>query len=209
MKPIHVAGLIAVAVLLISVVSVYWPGGEDPDSPDPAVRVKVIAELSGKTDPESVKTLVRLSRDSKPYVAIAAVKAIGAAPKKSHKPLRKILDTPEYSPPVRAEAVAALGKCPKANVPVTVLTKVLASDADPQVRAGAARGLARRRDKLALKDLVDALEDPDPRVRLWSVTAISRTTALRFDYDASVSPDRQRKEIDTIKQTLRLRTSYK
>ena len=58
-------------------------------------------------------------------------------------------------------------------------------------------------------ELVAALEDPDARVRLWAVTAISRTTALRFDYDARVTPEKQRDNIRIIKETLRLRTSFK
>ncbi|MDP6636126.1 MAG: HEAT repeat domain-containing protein [Phycisphaerae bacterium] len=209
MRPIQIAGLVALAVLLGAVAVVYWPDSGDPDSPDPDKRLQAITELSGQADAEAVKTLVRLTRDSEPRVAIAAVKAIGAAPKTSHAPLQRILARPDNSPPVRAEAVAALGKCPKKNVPVTVLTKVLKSDPDPQVRAGAARGLARRRDKVAIGELVEALEDPDARVRLWAVTAIGRTTALRFDYDAWTEPEKQQKKIRIIKETLRLRTDYK
>jgi HEAT repeat protein len=208
MKPIQIAGLVALVVMLVAVVIVYWPGG-DPNSPDPEKRLEAIIQLSGSTDEESVSTLIRLARDPEPHVAIAAVKAIGAAPKSSHVALQRILARPDNSPPVRAEAVAALGKCPKTNVEVTVLTKVLATDTDPQVRAGAARGLARRRDGTAMKELVAALEDPDARVRLWAVTAISRTTALRFDYDARIPPEQQQDKIRIIKETLRLRTSFK
>jgi HEAT repeat protein len=208
MKPRQIAGLVALGAVLIAFVCVYWPGG-NPDSSDTNERLRVITKLSGKTDAESVDTLVRLTRDPKPHVSILAVKALAAAPKSNYVPLLQILDRTDNTAPVRAEVVAALGKCPKPNVPVTVLTKVLTSDADAQVRAGAARGLARRRDKTALKDLVAALEDPDPRVRLWAVTAISRTTALRFVYDYRVSPSKQKNKIRVIKETLRQRTSYK
>ena len=210
MRPIQIAGLVALVVMLVAVVIVYWPGGGDPNSPDPEKRLEAITQLSGHADEESVSTLIRLSRDSEPRVAIAAVKAIGAAPKSSHVPLQRILARPDNSPPVRAEVFAALGKCPKANVKVTVLTEALTTAKDPQVRAGAARGLARRRDRVALKELVAALEkDPDARVRLQAVTAISRTTALRFDYDAWTPPEQQRDKIRIIKETLRLRTNFK
>ncbi|MCP4377796.1 MAG: HEAT repeat domain-containing protein [bacterium] len=201
--------IVAIVVVLAVLAMVCWPGGDDPNSPDPQERLRAINELAGSTDGESVSTLVSLSGDPKQHVAIAAVKAIGATPKTSHAPLRKILTGTSNSPPVRAEAVAALGKCPKANVEVAVLTKVLTGDPDPQVRAGAARGLARRRDKVAIRELVAALEDPDARVRLWAITAIGRTTALRFEYDAWAMPENQRKQIAVIKDTLRRRTSYR
>ena len=209
MRPRQIAGLVALVVVLVVITIVCWPDGGDPNSPDPAMRMQAITRLSGRTDTESVTTLIRLTGDPKPHVAIAAVKAIGDAPKSSHVPLQKILARPDTSPPVRAEVAAALGNCPKANVKITVLTEILAQDADPQVRAGAARGLARRRDKAALKELVAALEDPDARVRLWAVTAIGRTTALRFVYDARVPPEQQRDKIRIIKETLRKRTSFK
>jgi len=209
MRPRQIAGLVALVVVLVVIAIVCWPDAGDPTSPDPARRLQAIAQLTGKTDEQSVNTLVRMTSDPKPHVAIAAVKAIGAAPKSSHVPLQKILAKVDNNPPVRAEVVAALGKCPKANVKITVLTEALTQDADPQVRAGAARGLARRRDKKALKELVAALEDPDARVRLWAITAIGRTTALRFDYDARVPPKQQQDKLRTIKETLRLRTSFK
>ena len=209
MRPRQIAGLVALVAVLVAIAIVCWHGGGDPNSPDPAMRMRAITRLSGRTDAESVTTLIRLTGDPKPHVAIAAVKAIGAAPKSSHVPLQQILARPDNSPPVRAEVVAALGNCPKANVKITVLTEILAGDTDPQVRAGAARGLARRRDKVALKELVAALEDPDARVRLQAVTAIGRTTALRFDYNAWIPPEQQRDKIRIIKETLRLRTSFK
>ncbi|MBL7221696.1 MAG: HEAT repeat domain-containing protein [Phycisphaerae bacterium] len=209
MRPRQIAGLVALVAVLAAIAIACWPGGGDPNSPDPARRLQAITRLSGRTDTESVNTLIRLTGDPKPHVAIAAVKAIAAAPKSSHVPLRKILARPDTSPPVRAETAAALGNCPKADVKITVLTEILVRDADPQVRAGAARGLARRRDKVALKELAAALEDPDARVRLWAVTAIGRTTALRFDYDARVPPEQQQDKIRIIKETLRLRTSFK
>jgi len=208
LPPRQIAGLAALILLLGAIAMACWPDAGDPNSPDPERRLQAVTNLKGRSDSEAVKTLVRLSRDSKPRVAVAAIKMIAASPESSHTPLQEILAAPDISPPARAEAAAALGKCPKKNVPITVLTQVLTSDADAQVRAGAARGLSRRRDPAALKDLVGALEDPDARVRLWAITAIGRTTALRFDYDARVPPEKQRDKIRTIKATLTQRTSY-
>ncbi|MBT3199595.1 MAG: HEAT repeat domain-containing protein [Phycisphaerales bacterium] len=209
MTPRQIAGLAALILLLGAIAMACWPEAGDPDSPDPEKRLQAIAKLEGRTDTEAVQTLVRLSRDRKPRVSVAAIKMIASSPESSHAPLQEILAEPDISPPARAEAAAALGKCPKQNVPITVLTQVLTGNADAQVRAGAARGLSRRKDPAALKELVAALEDPDARVRLWAVTAIGRTTALRFDYDARVPPEQQRDKIRTIKATLIQRTSYK
>ena len=172
----QIAKSVVLAVLLIAIVMAVWPGRSDPNSSDPNERLQAIAELDGRTDDESIKTLVALAGDPKPHVATAAVKAIGAYPKLSPAPLRKILASKKE---------------------------------DPQMRAGAARGLARRRDKTALKELVEALEDPDARVRLWAITAIGRTTAFRFKFDAFAPPAKQQNEIRFIKDTLRRRTAYK
>ena len=210
MSPGQIAKLVVLVVVLIAIVIVIWPSGGDPNSSDPEQRLKAIAKLSGNADDESIQTLVDLAADPEPNVATAAVKAIGMFPKLSPAPLRKILARPDISPAARGEAAAAIGKCPKASVEVTVLTEILASKTEaPQVRAGAARGLARRLDKMALKELVEALEDPDPRVRLWAITAIGRSTAFRFKFDAFAPPARQQNEIRVIKETLRKRTTYK
>jgi len=210
MSPGQIAKSAVLVAVLIAIVIVIWPSSGDPNSPDPDQRLKAIAALGERADAESIETLVDLAADPEPNVATAAVKAIGMFPKLSPAPLRKILASPDISPPARGEAAAALGKCPKASVEVAVLTEILTSKTeDPQVRAGAARGLARRRDNMALKELVEALEDPDPRVRLWAITAIGRSTAFRFKFDAWAPPAKQQNEIRFIKETLRKRTSYK
>jgi len=206
MRTRHIAGLIALVVLLAAVIFVYWPGGGDPDSPEPARRLAAIAELRGSTDEKAVSTLHRLSRDPVPLVAVAAVKAIGAAPESNHQTLKQIL-TESDSGAVRGEAAAELGKCKQ--VKTEILTEVMRTDKDPQARAGAARGLSRRRDRGALEQLVAALEDGDPRVRLWAITAISRTTAMRFDYDAGKSPEQQQDKISVIKKILRDRFDFR
>ena len=107
----------------------------------------------------------------------------------------------------RGAAAAALGECPE--VDVRVLTRAMLSDSDAQARAGAAKGLARRRDKATLPQLVQALEDPDPRVRLWAITAIRRITAFHFKYDAARAPEQQRDEIAFITQTLQQRSGLR
>ena len=59
------------------------------------------------------------------------------------------------------------------------------------------------RNPKAIPELVAALEDPDERVRIWAITAIHKMIARRFPYDAKLPPERQRHEIDRIKDYLR------
>ncbi len=90
-----------------------------------------------------------------------------------------------------------------------VIAGVLAGDPSGEARAGAAKGLARLRKAGAMGQLVKALEDPDRRVRLWAITALSRITALRFIYYARKDPASQQQNIARIKQQLRQRCGYK
>jgi len=111
---------------------------------------------------------------------------------------------------VRGDAAAALGEFEKA--PVGLLINMLVKDSAPAARAGAARGLGRRA-KIpdawggnakpdAIKQLYRSLYDDSPEVRQWAITAVGKITALRFDYDANVSPARQRAKLAKIRSTL-------
>ena len=189
-------------VLAIVAAIIYWPGGGDPDSSDPDQRLAAARALEGKTDEASVAVLRRLSNDRETRVVLAAVSSIkrGRTAERNRKALVTILAESD-SPVARSAAATALGHCPE--VDVNVLTAVLSNRReDPIVRAGAAKGLAGRRDGKSIPRLVDALEDPDPRVRLWAITAIGRMTALRFDYDAARPPAEQREKIRHIRETL-------
>lgn len=201
----HIFVAAVIAALLVAVVIVYCPGGGDPNSSDPQKRLAAVAELRGKTDQASLEVLRRLSDDSEPRVAVAAVNAISSDSGKSSRILKEIL-AGSPSGPARGAAAAALGRCK--DVDGGILADAL-TDKDPIVRAGAAKGLARRREGAALPEVVAALEDPDARVRLWAITAVARTTALRFDYDAATDPRRQRDKIKFIRETLRRRSGLR
>ncbi|GAH31375.1 unnamed protein product, partial [marine sediment metagenome] len=158
----HILVAAVLAALLVAVVIVYCPGsGGDPNSSDPEKRLAAVAELRGKTDQASLEALRRLSDDSEPRVAVAAVNAISSGSGKSSRILKEIL-AGSGGGPARGAAAAALGRCK--DVDGGILADAL-TDKDPIVRAGAAKGLARRREGAALPDLVAALEDPDARVR--------------------------------------------
>ena len=193
-------GLIVVLGVVTAII--YWPGGPDPDSSDPDERLAAARDLAGRTDEGSVATLRRLSDDRQERVAIAAVGSLakGRTAARNRKVLVAILDESD-SRAARSAAASAIGDCPE--VDLKLLTRVLHNvREDPVVRAGAARGIGRRRDPAGLPQLLNALEDDDPRVRLWAITAIGRITALRFRYDAARPPSEQVEEIRRIRTTL-------
>lgn len=195
------AGLI-VAVVLVYYFT-YFSGAGDADSSDPDKRQAAARDLAGKTDEASLKVLSRLSDDPEPRVSITAVRSIvkGREHERNRKALTKILADKARRSVARAAAATALGECPEVNA--RVLTRAMLVDDDAQVRVGAARGLAVRRDRTTLPQLVQALSDSDNRVRLWAITAIRRTTAKHFRYDAEKPPARQRAEIKIIREAIR------
>ena len=217
-------------ILLVAAIVYYYPTMEgDPYSSDPKQRLAAIRSLAGNTDEESLKILRRLSDNDNRLsdndnrrVTFAAVNAIAQSPES--EPNRKVLlDVLSSSTSVvaRSAAAAALGKCPGADL--KLLTETMLTHPDPMVRAGAAKGLAKRparaprgsktrrpdkeavraRLKIILPPLVEALSDADPRVRKWAITAIKRNTAFRFAYDPDRPPGEQRDKIKVIDETLR------
>jgi len=224
---------VAAGVLISCVLSyAIFSGGDafdDVDSPDPVRRLAAIEDLAGRTDERSVKVLRRMSNDSVPRVARAATKAIGRGyhHERNRKALRAIAAEAD-SGAARGAAATALGDCEDVNP--KLLARMLVNDRDPMARAGAARGLVRRWDrfakpkrpgdelsqrqkavlaevrKVALSELLDALEDPDSRVRLWAITGVRRITAMHFVYVAERPPSEQRKEIAQIRADIRRRT---
>ena len=206
-KRVIILGVVAAALAAAAVV-VYWPGSRgDANSSDPEQRLAAALNLTGRADEESVRTLRRLSSDVEPRVAVAAVRAIAADKREqSRQFLSEILATAERGA-VRGAAAAELGGFPQTDA--GTLIGVLAGDASAEARAGAAKGLARLRKGEAMDELVEALDDPDRRVRLWAIAALSRITALRFVFHADKDPPSQQQNIERIKQQLRQRCGYK
>ncbi len=207
MKRIHwiILGVVGAAVLVAVVVVLWGSLSDHSTSDDPAKRKEAAAKLDGKSDEDSLRTLHRLSQDDDVGVARAAVRAIrGSGEAKKHERNRQLLQRvvkESKSAKVRGDAAAALGDFD--NVPAGMLINVLENDPEPAARAGAARGLGFRGDPDALIQLFNALRDKDPVVRAEAITALSRITAFRFDYDARVSPAKQGPKLTKIRATLR------
>ena len=200
------AGLAISLALSYAVMLLVTDDSADADSPDPERRLAAIEVLAERADDErAVEVLHRMSNDPVPRVARAATRAIGRGRRheRNRKALRTIIVEADCGA-ARGEAAAALGECE--DVDPAVLTRMLAKDRDPMARAGAAKGLSRRRNRDDLPELLDALEDPDSRVRLWAITAIRKITALHFQYVAERPPSEQRKEIAKIRADVQRRS---
>lgn len=206
-KRVIILGVIAAALAVVAVV-IYRPANRgDANSSDPDDRLAAVLNLTGQTGEGAAGTLRRLSRDVEPRVAVAAVRAIAADKHDRNRQVLSEIVAKAERGAVRGAAAAELGGFPQTDA--RILIDVLAGDPSSEARAGAAKGLSRLRKGDAMDQLVKSLEDPDRRVRLWAVTALSRITALRFIYYADRDPASQQQNIARIKQQLRQRCGYK
>jgi hypothetical protein len=197
-----VAAIAVVAGLLWYLHSRDGAAQELAGSSDPNDRGRAAERLRGRRSDAALRTLRSLSKDKDKWVAIKAVRAIGDDRSAyARDALVEILQDKEANASARGEAASTLGKFKDADP--QVLTHALTSDPAPEARAGAAKGLRRMRKPETIPQLVQALEDGDPRVRTWAITAIHKMIARRFPYDARKSPQAQRQEINRIKAYLR------
>jgi HEAT repeat protein len=171
-------------------------------SADPQERHKAVERLRGRSSDAARQTLRLLSRDPDRWVAVRAIRALGENHSEANRrALVAMVTDRDLSARARGEAAATLGSFKDADP--TVLAQALTSDPNAEARAGAAKGLLRMRNPKAIPELVQALEDRDPRVRIWAITAIHKMIARRFPYNAKLPPARQRQEIERIKAYLR------
>ncbi len=184
-----------------------WAGrGEPADdlaaSDDAERRKAAAAALAEEESDQAVETLVDLARDEDHWVAVKAVRSLGKMRSERRREALRILVADTSVPAgARGEAAEALGKDPEVNP--RVLTKTLLDAAEPKVRLGAAKGLARLKRPSTLPELVAALEDPDPDVRVWANNAIHRMIVRHFPFDGRKPPQTQRHQIERIKAYLR------
>lgn len=200
-KLLAVGGAAALLIAVVAAVLWHFVAGLSESqglagSADAADRIKAAERLDGK-DGEAAQRLLRgLANDRDQTVARRAVRSIT-----SRRLLEDIARDTKLGGAARGEAAAALGKF--ADTDPTILTGLLTADPNAQARAGAAMGLARLRNVKTLPSLSQALEDGDPEVRLWAVTAIHKMILRRFPYDAKLPPAQQREVIQRIRDYLR------
>lgn len=202
--------ILAGAVGLVIVLVAAWllgAFGESVDSlaasSDRDDRLEAIRRISESDSSSSTDRLRRMAAHSDPATARMAVRSLGYHLSELNlDALRDILDDEKLSEAARSEAASTLGKFKEAD-PV-VLTRTLSNNKEkPEVRAGAAKGLARLEMPKTIPQLSAALEDPSPEVRLWAITAIHRMIVRRFPYDPSKPPQQQKAVIERIRTYLR------
>ena len=171
-------------------------------SPDRAERLQAIDLLRRRTDDIARETLWALCSDGDLRVAITAVWALGEGiGPRDGEMLRAILADKGRHGQVRGAAAEQLGKL-KAVDPA-VLTQALLDDGDPQVRAGAARGLAHLHSLQTMGALLKALSDVDKEVRRRAIEAMNTMMTRRFGYRPELSAEQQPKVMEDIKDYLR------
>lgn len=164
-------------------------------------RLKAADKLAKKSSTAARRALAKLAKDRDKWVAIRAIRSLGSRRDGgTQEVLGEIVRDKKIRGRLRGEAAAELGVFQDS---APILVDALVTEKDPEVRAGAAKGLSRMRDPKTIPQLVRALEDRDHRVRLWAITAIHKMIARRFGYNARMSPESQRKEIERIKAYLR------
>jgi len=205
-----IAWILAAAVLLVAVVIAMWQlGAFDASTDDLAAssdrqdRQKAIDRLAESGSSAVADKLKKLASHSDPWTARYAVRAFGdRRSDDSRRALANILNDRRMPPAARAEAADVIGKFEDADP--AVLTRTLTdTDEDPQVRAGAAKGLARLKEPATIPQLSAALEDPSEDVRKWAITAIHKMVTRRYPYDPAKPPQQQEEVIERIRTYLR------
>ena len=178
--------------------------GRLADSARAQDRLEAVKRLESKGGAEALRALRRLSGDPDRQVALKAVWAMGRrAGEDARDALAEIAGDPRFAGEVRGEAAAEYGRQGRADA--QLLAGMLLHDDDPEARAGAAKGLSFLADPNTAAALVAGLSDPDRRVRLWAITGIHKLITPRFPYQAELEPDRQKRQIEAIKDYLRAR----
>ncbi|MEX2214811.1 MAG: HEAT repeat domain-containing protein [Phycisphaeraceae bacterium] len=192
--------LCALAAVLI--VWRMWPSGAgySLDSEDPVQRMQALEDLRGQNTQRARSLLRSMTVDPDPRVAVMAIQSMAGNRDRENMSSLVNLSTAAQSPLVRREALAALGEYPEFDA--ARLVAVVTSERDPDVRAGAAQGLARRADRSTVPTMFRALSDEDAFVRGWAITGIKNVTKVGFMYDSGRPPQEQREVIEEIRKYL-------
>jgi HEAT repeat protein len=140
-------------------------------SSDADARWWAVCALTRLSDERATNALLAAAADADPEVRTAALHGLGArrAPEAVTPLLFALGDSSLYLARIAADALIHIGA---AAVPG--LIRALEQDAQPQVRANAARALALIGDKSAIQALFHALEDDSMMVQHWADEGLER-----------------------------------
>jgi len=204
------AWIVAGVILVAFIVVILWQMGAFGSSSEGLAnsakvedRRAAVEQLGKRDDDGASELLSKLAKDTDPWTARYAVRALGGHRSDTNqKLLTRMVTDKALSKATRSEAAATLGKFKKAD-PVVLTRTLVDENEDPEVRAGAAKGLARLEMPKTIPQLSAALEDPSPEVRLWAITAIHRMIVRTYPYDARKPPDTQKEVIQRIREYLK------
>jgi HEAT repeat protein len=141
------------------------------------VLAVLLATRASAQDPVAKLTAAVNARDEKTQIqAIDTLARMGPAAKPAIRTLAALLQQANSSPSVRAHAAYALGALGTAAADAAdALSVAAAQDSDAQVRRQAVRALSRihSEPQLAIASLGNALEDPDPAVRVAALDSLT------------------------------------
>jgi HEAT repeat protein/ATP/ADP translocase len=147
------------------------------DDPDPGVRAAAVTGLASLQGDESlVSPVVGRLDDPEPVVRSAAVRSLGLM---NHVDLPATLEPLGQDPDVMVRAAIAVALDERPGTPVTV--SELLADPSPDVRHAAIEAVAAvgglSHGATIARELVDALDDPDTRVRRTAADLLARRDA--------------------------------
>jgi HEAT repeat protein len=153
-------------------------------------RRDAVAYLAKKKygfEPAYMRAYQILTTDPHPMVRSQAIRALGASKKQEAVPYLidgagKKTGLLDADAGVRKDAAQGLRQTYN-DTAVPLLTKVLATDPEDQVRTAAARALRNTHSPAGLDALIKALDDKNAAVVYWASDSLKIATGNKFQYD--------------------------
>lgn len=166
------------------------PGAEETEyGPAPAVRRQQIREMAASSadlPPQQQvgaarELAMRMQNEPDPLLRAEIVKALGGLPVgPSREALRLAIQDGETN--VRIAACGAWQQIGGQEA-VAVLSEVIASDTDDDVRLAAARGLGTFESQAAVRGLAIALDDRNPALQLRAMESLKQVSGRDLGHD--------------------------
>ena len=162
------------------------------DAPSEIERLEKLASSAKKkdaTEQEAVSQQLaqQLSIEGDPIIRVALLRSLAAYPTSTASLMLK-QGLQDSDKDIRVVCCELLGDRAGPET-VKLLTEVIASDTEIDVRLAAARGLGQLEDTAAVEGLALALDDPDPAMRRRAIVSLQNVTGL--DYGGDITAWRQ------------------